>query len=245
MSYFGLCLPESRLLCFLDDKDPSTLRDDPSLGPANRGLYGPIHDNTVLDGWPSYVKNCICPSDRIGRRARVIDDFVYLYGSTCEDEVGLTMTLAHEIQHSIQHAKVHKLWAASSLVHRLNREIIKIFGLKWFHIPIELEARIVSKRVGECLFGEQRVSQHIEKKIANPTTDDDATDWKFIRTLRPSDSVDLVSRTQLLFERLKCCRPELEEVLRKVKQDGNPDFSDIDLDAFFVPGECPGRKERG
>jgi hypothetical protein len=30
MGHFGLCLPESRLLCFLDDEDPSVLRE--SLG---------------------------------------------------------------------------------------------------------------------------------------------------------------------------------------------------------------------
>ncbi|MBZ5699692.1 MAG: hypothetical protein LAN18_14230 [Acidobacteriia bacterium] len=235
INYFGVCLPESELLCFLDDEDPSTLRNSPSLGPANRGLYMPIHDNTVLDGWPSYVTNCIRPSDRIGRRTRVIDDFVYLYGTTCVDEVGLTMTLAHELQHSIQHAQVRKLWAANSLVRKLDKKVIDALNLKWSNIPTEVEARIVSKCVGECLLGEQRVNQYIDRKIAERITDDDADDWEFIRTLTPSDSVDLASSTQLLFELLKGCRPELEALLRKVKQTGNPDFTDIDLDAFFVP----------
>ncbi len=234
ISYFGLCLPESRLLCFLDDEDPSTLRNSPSLGPANRGLYMPIHDNTDLDGWSSCVTNCIRPSDRIGRRTRVIDDFVYLHGATCVDEVGLTMTLTHELQHSIQHAQVRKLWAANSLVRRLDKKVIDALNLRWSHIPTELEARVVSKRVGECLFGEQRVNQYIDRKIAERITDDDAADWQFIRTLEPLGSVDLVSSTQLLFELLKGCRPELEAVLRKVKQTGNPDFCDIDLDALFV-----------
>ena len=89
--------------------------------------------------------------------------------------------------------------------------------------------------LGECLLGEQRVNQYIDRKIAERITDDDADDWEFIRTLTPSDSVDLASSTQLLFELLKGCRPELEALLRKVKQTGNPDFTDIDLDAFFVP----------
>jgi hypothetical protein len=231
MSYFGLCLPQSRLLCFLDDEDPVELRK--TFGPTNRGLYRPIHDNTVLDGLPSDVQHCICPSDRTGRRARVVDDLVYLYGSTCNDEVGLTMTLAHELQHSIQHAKMRKLWAANGLVRRLDMVGLK---LTWADIPIEREARIISKRVAECLLGEQRVNQYIDRKIAKPIPDDDLADWRFIRTLTPSDSIDLVSRTQLLFEQLKDCRPELEAVLRKARQDSNPDFSDIDLDVFFVPG---------
>ncbi len=231
IGYFGMCLPESRFLCFLDDEDPSTLRNDPSLGPANRGLYGPIHDNTVLDGLPSYVQGRIRPRDRFGRVHRDIDDFVYLYGNACDDEVGLTMTLAHELQHAIQHARVPKLWAANSLVHRLDMVAL---GLTWADIPTEREARIISKRVAECFFGEQRVREHIERKIADRITEDDVADWQFIRTLTPSSSVDLVSSTQLLFERLKVHRPDLEERLREEKVTGNPDFSDIDLDTYFV-----------
>jgi hypothetical protein len=147
--------------------------------------------------------------------------------------VGLTTTLAHELQHSIQHAKVRKLWATNSLVGRLDKKVVDALNLNWCDIPTELEARIVSKRVGESLFGEERVSQYIDRKIVERITDNDAADWQGIGTLRPSDSVDLVDRTRQLFERLKGCRPELETVLRKLEQSGNPDFSDIDLDAFF------------
>ena len=44
-------------------------------------------------------------------------------------------------------------------------------------------------------------------------------------------SVDLVGDTQRLFWRLKRYRSELEAALREKKK--NPDFSDIDLDAYF------------
>jgi hypothetical protein len=85
IDHFGGYMPDSRLLCFLDDDDPSTVRGD--RGPANRGLYGPIHSIADLEGWPNYVRGRIYPSDRYGSRSRVFDDLVYLYGSTCVDEV--------------------------------------------------------------------------------------------------------------------------------------------------------------
>ena len=60
------------------------------------------------------MRECVCPSNRFGYGTRVIDDLVYLYGSTCADEVGLTMTLAHKLQHAIQHGKERNVWAVNS-----------------------------------------------------------------------------------------------------------------------------------
>jgi hypothetical protein len=237
ISNFGLCLPESRLLCFLDDEDAHDVSLD-ELGPANRGQYRSIHDSSDLNGLPSAVKDCICPLDFTGRPTwRRIDDLVYLKRSACVDEVGLTMTLAHELQHAIQHAKVRKLWATNTLaswflMRGLDKNAVEALELTWASIPIELEARIVSKRVAECLFGEERVTQYIEKRIAERVTEADVADWKFIRKLLPSSSVDLVGSTKILFKQLRGHRPGLEELLRKMKEDG-PDFSDIDLDSCF------------
>jgi len=230
--YFGLSLPDSRLLCFLDDEAQSSVGGD--LGPANRALYMPIHDMADLEGWPNYVRNCIYPSDRYGSRTRVIDDLVYLRGSTCVDDVGLTISLAHELQHSIQHSAARELWAVNGLVSMdLSPEAIKDLGLEWADIPIEVDARIVSKRVAECFFGELRIRQHIDKKIAQPATEGDARDWQFIRTLMPSMVVNLTSETRRLIERVKDYRPEIEARLHEKTQ--NPDYTDIDLNAFFTP----------
>lgn len=94
-------LPESRLLCFLDDEDPCSLKR--AFGAANRGISGRIHDNTEREDWPEYVWKCVFVNDRFsGLPARVIDDLVYLYGSAWTDVAGMTMTLAHELQHVIQ-----------------------------------------------------------------------------------------------------------------------------------------------
>lgn len=238
VSYFGLCLPESRLLCFLDDQDPPKLRA--LYGRANRGFYSPIHANEDLPPeWPEYVRKCIYPSDKYFGRTRKIDDLAYLYDSTCDDELGLTMTLAHELQHAVQHAKVRPWWAANSFVHSCIHRLDKA-GLKlkaWADIPTEREARIVSKRVAECLFSEQLVRQYVDRKIAEPTTEDDVADWQFIRGLMASSSVDLAEGTRQLFKRLRNYRPVLEDAMREERE--NPHYADIDLDALFAPPHIP------
>ncbi len=232
IDYFGLSLPDSRLLCFIDEAGSSSVRND--LGPANRALYAPIHDIADLEGWPNCVRDCIYPSDPYGGRTRIIDDLVYLRGSTRVDEVGLTMSLAHELQHAIQHSQTREMWAVNSLVaNDLRRETIQSLGLEWSDIPIEVEARIVSKRVAECFFGEPRVRQHIEKNIAQPATEGDRKDWQFVRTLMPSMAIELTGETQRLLNRIRGYRSELEASLEEKRQ--NPDYADIDLDAFFIP----------
>lgn len=223
-------LPQSRILCFLDDEDSALLRD--VFGAANRGAYRPIKDNTPLAGLPEYVIECIYVDDGVSLPfPRVIDDLVYVHGRTCADEVGLAMTLAHELQHAIQHARYRQVWAVNSLIHELPRAVILALKLKWTDIPIELEARIVSKHTAECLLGEQPVRKYIERKIAERITEDDAADWQVIQGLSRSASVDLAGSTYILFKRLKPYRSELEAILREKKTD--EDFSDIELDAFL------------
>jgi len=233
LDYFGGGLPLSRLLCFLDDSDPPILKQ--VFGVANRGVYGPINDSTPLADWPEYVSSCILVDDGVSLfYPRVIDDLVYLYGSTCANDVGLTMTLAHELQHAIQHAIARKVWAMNGLVPQLSKTAIAALELQWFDIPIERETRIVSKRVAVHFFGEERVTQYIDEKIAEANTRSDVadvSDWQFVRALTPSSSVDIVGDTQRLFQRLKCYRSELEAVLTEKK--GNPDFGGIDLDVCF------------
>jgi hypothetical protein len=194
LDYFDGSLPSSRLLCFLDDGDPPILKQ--LFGAANRGVYGAIDDSTPLADWPEYVSTCILVDDGVSLLyPRVIDDLVYLYGSTCANEVGLTMTLAHELQHAIQHANARKVWAANGLVPRLHKTVIAALNLQWADIPIERETRIVSKRVAVQFFGEDRVTQYIDEKIAEGITDSDVADWQFVRALTPSCSVEIVADT--------------------------------------------------
>lgn len=57
VAHFGLCLPTSRMLCFLDDKDPSSLKQ--AFGAANRGVSGTVKDGDNLSIWPDYVQKCM------------------------------------------------------------------------------------------------------------------------------------------------------------------------------------------
>lgn len=230
---FGDGLPSTRLLCFLDDDDPPDLKRQRG-GNANRGFYEPIHDNTPLYDLPEYVASCLLIDNGVSFPfPRIVDDLVYLYGSTCANDVGLTMTLAHEIQHAIQHANMREVWAVNGLVPQLHKTVIAAVKLQWTDIPIERETRIASKRVAVSLFGRRRVDQYIEEKIAERVTKGDAADWRFVRTLMPSCPSYPVVETKLLFGRLTDYRAELESLLQEKKSANDPDFLDIDLKSYF------------
>src|SRR5256885_12347627 len=96
---FGRGLPDLSLLAFFDDEDWILFRE--KYGSTNRGLYAPIKVNHFeWQLWPDYVTMCILknlPSSSILNRN--FDHVIYLYGSTCSDEVSLSMTFAHELQH--------------------------------------------------------------------------------------------------------------------------------------------------
>jgi hypothetical protein len=229
IDYFGDGLPPTKLLCFLDDNIPLNLTEE-------RGLYMPIRNMADFDGRLSQVRNCVYRRNFDGSRSRVIAELVYLHGTTCKDDVGLTMTLAHELQHAIQYNNVRRLWAVNGIVTRLHERVIVALNLRWADIPIEHESRIISKRVAVLFFGEQQVTKYINQRIKEHVSDSDVADWQFIQTLTPTDSVDLVDDTRKLFQKLKDYRPELEGALREMKKCDPEDFGDIDLDAFFQLG---------
>ena len=70
----------------------------------------------------------------------IFDELIYLHGSTCASEVGLTMTFAHELQHFVQHGNMLTLWAANTLIPQLPKSVINALGLRWCDIPHECEA---------------------------------------------------------------------------------------------------------
>jgi len=162
-----------RLLCFLDDQDNDIIKQ--SEGRSNRGVYKAIDDHT--DQWwvPENIwwgHIYVDDGDR-----RVFDGLIYLHGTTCDDEVGLVMSLSHELQHAVQHTKNRTLWLVNTLVNSLN--------IKWADIPIEVDARIVSKRTAEQIFGSEKVAAYIDRRIAAPVDDNDAADWAYVRSLGP------------------------------------------------------------
>ena len=162
------------------------------------------------------------------------DDFIYLHGGTCSNDIGLTMTLAHELQHFIQHGTVRSLWAVNSvafhtLMH-LERDEFEALGLRACDIPTEREARIVAKQIAERLFGVEAVRSYIEDRKSERVTTQDAMDWDCIQGLDSSTPYDLATETRLFFPRIKSCRSALERTIRQ----GDVDFQGVNLDAWFV-----------
>jgi len=235
---FEASVQNQRLLCFLDDQDPPDLKS--RFGPANRGFYSPIHREVVvaeqsLAFMPKYVTDCIFPENVISPVAAAVafDGLIYLYGSTSTNEIALAMTLAHELQHALQHASATKLWAVNTLVTQLKACTIDRLQLTFADIPIEREARTVSKRLAMRLFGEERVLHYIEKNIAERVSESDANDWIFVRGLSVSTPVNLGLETRKLLHRLSRCRTELEAVLEEAKSSDENTFRDIHLEDYF------------
>jgi hypothetical protein len=232
LAQFGNQLPDLKLLCFFDDVDCDSLKK--YIGEANRGVYTPVRNSQLWPHFPEYLKDYIFESDPSAFSWEpLFDHVIYLHGSTCSDEIGLTVTFAHELQHFVQHGdkRTRKLAAENTLIQNLDKELIEVLKLRWFDIPIEREARIVSKRTAEALFGAPRVRQFIATRITEATDEGDAVDWRFIQGIVPSTSYDLTRESHRIFQKLKPHWREFERLLNEAKD--NPAFSDITLRDLF------------
>jgi hypothetical protein len=228
-------LPEYKLLCFLDDEDWVGFKRD--LGEANRALYAPLRQNTFRydrTPWPDYMTQYIFVDDGTSASfPRVFDHAIYLHGSTCLDETGLTMSLAHELEHVIQHRNVPRLWAVNGLIQYLPRQVAILRLRPWREIPIEHEARIMAKRAAEDLCGEQTVRNYISKRIWQAINLDDRQDWEFVRTLTRSSTIDVERETESLLARMQPFRPQLEQLYKEaLANDPDSELRHVDLNSF-------------
>lgn len=197
----------------------------------NRGLFA-AKPAEFIDLWPYYVKDLIFVADSISCSLKqIFDHVIYLYGSTCADEVGLVMTFSHELQHSVQYACNRELWAENLLTTKLAPEVYELEQLNWPDIPHEREARIVAKRTAIAIFGTDRVDTYIARKISESSGVRDSEDWQFSRSVDTSVPYDLAEGTKLIFRKLKPYRTELESILAAMR--GDAAFKDIDLAKYF------------
>lgn len=236
IAHFGPSLPESTLLCLFDGTDWQALRNE--RGEANRGFYvwaNPFTEDECWD-WPEHLRKHFFTDDTSsGCKKSAFDNLIYLHGSTSQTDTGLVMTFGHELQHFVQHNCEPKLWAESSVVTNLTRDDIRALKLNSSHIPIEREARAISKLVAEKLCGAEAVRRYVDGKIEENANPDDVEDWKFVRGLDASVPYDLKRETRLLFQRLKGFRPQLNEALQLRKRDsGDPAFGLVDLNELLA-----------
>jgi len=233
VEYFGKAVSDPRLLCFLDGEEWGPFADRVfGIGPCYRGFYAPLKETTPGKlCFPEYLTDQLF-DDSWMHPSRVFDHLVYVRASTCSDEAGLTMTLAHEFQHFVQHSEVRKLWAVNDLITRLLREVIPPSKMQSQDIPIEREAIIVSRCVAEELCGREAVAAYVEGKLAEATAENDVKNWQFVRDLDARASFDLAGETRAILQRLTSLKPQLERALQTLKSVGDPDFVDVDLEAF-------------
>ena len=225
---FGSHIPDLRLLSFFDDEDWLPFKQ--LFGAENRGFYMPLTP-TSKPFWPPYLRSLIfepvTPSLQL-----VYDHAIYLYGSSCSNAIGLTMTFAHELQHFVQHSNSLPLWSANTVIPTFCKNTNNAAGLRWCDIPHEREARMVSKRTAEEIFGIVAVTKFIDTRIAAAETKEDASDWKCIGDLSASDFYDLERETKLFFPKLRNFRSQIQHALKQLQSEG-PDFESVDLDALF------------
>jgi hypothetical protein len=154
------------------------------------------------------------------------DCIIYLHGSTCETDIGLTLTLAHELQHFVQYAISRPLWAVHTLLSNLPG-LPKDNLQGWKDFPLEKEARVVAKRIAEKLFGADPVSDYIKGMIDAHLTDGDAIDWAFIQGINCSLSYDATEETKHL---VRLYKRELSELQKTLSSPRDADISGVNLD---------------
>jgi hypothetical protein len=215
-----------KVVCFFDDEDPDLFVAGCRLDAGTRGVHWPIRGGG-LSGWPNYMWNVVAPPSNPDSSGVTwpFDSLVYLYGSTCENELGLTITFANELQHFLQYANERQLWAANALLMRLFGNDSSLSKRPW-EIPTEREARLVAKRVAVHLHGEESIRQHAVAKLSDSATGVDRGDWQFFRDIVTSDAYDLANETKRLVQQHK---PQLTKLLAGCA--GIPDFSDLDFES--------------
>jgi hypothetical protein len=227
---FGDSLSDCRLLCFFDDEDCQEFKL--LMGEGNRGFHRQISDNSAFPGWPKYLTDYIFADDPSAFWfKRLFDQLIYLHGSACASNVGMTMTFAHELQHVVQRIHVPEILTANGLFRLLPKTVLQSVGLQWSDIPTEREARAVAKRIAITLHGDEAVKKFLVQRALTAADPVDLADVHFIEVLDTSTPYVLKDETLALFGRFKDQRSEFESVIELLKSD--PDFEGVQLDSFM------------
>jgi len=223
---------QPRVVCIFDKND--CLKSQLGRDPAVRGGFLPT-EGLPLFFFPQYMRDIIAPIDeRTNECAFPYAGIILLHGSTCEADVGLTLTFAHELQHFLQYTTEKPLWIMNKLLMGLHNEEFKVM----WDFPIEIEARTTAKKVAESLFGAEPVRELIQERIKAHITDGDVQDWEFVQGIVSSVPYKLTEGTKLLVKRH---RRQLEEFLQRCKDDAEAlkcsglrieDLAEVDFDAL-------------
>jgi hypothetical protein len=194
------------VICLIDDQDHIRAKG------GERGFFSPVELPEVRFLIPQYFLDPVVDFNyQSMTMERLYDSLIYIHGSTSwsEDrflEIGLTLTLAHELQHFIQYATNHSIWATNKLFQKLRITHEEEFRHP-FDFPIEREARIVSKRVAIEMHGREAVENFIRQERGKPRTKEDIHNCDFLLSAEADIPYDASEATCALVDRF---RPELK-----------------------------------
>jgi len=99
----------------IDDVDFHWLKA--KYGETNRGQFAaPIRGTGLQEVVPRYFYDFVAPMDSHTYELNYLfDSVIYLHGTTCEQDLGLVLTLAHKLCHFLQYANARGTWAANSI----------------------------------------------------------------------------------------------------------------------------------
>ena len=150
-----------RLLCFLDDKNDAKLVN--ALGGSNRGFCLPL--KTFYAQQPRFRPFAL--PDRVEKLISFddanepnYDNLVYLHGSVTKSRPAFIMTLAHELQHALQHANHFELWRDNTIMATERGNL----GADYANGPHEREAMLVSRRVATQICGRQDIESYMSRQ---------------------------------------------------------------------------------
>jgi hypothetical protein len=121
-----------RAICYLDSHDNFGLRERLG-GPANRGIHWPIRGQGLREwpDWPEYMSDVVARDPSSREITWPYASIIYLHATTCKTDVGLTLTLAHELQHFLQYSNDRTTWAANILLFNARADGIRV----WWDLP--------------------------------------------------------------------------------------------------------------
>lgn len=185
------------VICLIDDKDYVLAKE------GQKGFFSPVELPGVRYQIPGYFLDSVVEFNLRSMTAeRRHDALIYIHGSTSSSEVGLTLTLAHEIQHFVQYATNRSTWVTDKLLQKLRITHEEEFRQS-VDFPIEREARVVSKRVAIEMHGREAVEGFIRQERAKRITEKDVLDCDFLLSSEADLPYNATKATGTLVERFR------------------------------------------
>lgn len=160
-----------------------------NAGEYYRGLHVPL---SGTDDVCRYLVNSCLPPGRLGD----YDNLVFIRHSTCLDATGCVITYAHEMEHIVQEQRFPRLLKVTSALRR------DLWQFKQnpteIDLPVEVDANIISKRVGELVCGADAVEKFGVEQLKGMTVagvDAQIKRWEFFVATPWTTAYDWVQET--------------------------------------------------